>query len=156
MREDKVIRPDGKDGIYGVIEKQDGIGIVLLDDQNRVYLAGQWRYVTGKYSLSIIGGTREKGESPLVSAKRELLEETSFVAKRWKHLITFYPSIEVFNEKAYVFLARDLSEVKGQTDTIEDVRTKKVPFEKALDMIQKGEITDGFAIVGLLMAQKYI
>lgn len=154
VHEDKVIRPDGKGGIYGVIDKQDGIGIVVLDYKNRVYLAGQWRYLTGKYTLSIIGGTREDGETPLASAKRELLEEVSLVANKWEHLITFYPSLEVFNEKVYMFLARGLSKINNKKDMAEDVRAKKVDFNKAIDMIRRGEIVDGFAIVGLLAAKE--
>ena len=154
VREDKVIRPDGKEGIYGVIDKQDGIGIVVLDNKNRVYLAGQWRYLTGQYTLSIIGGTRENGETPLASAKRELLEEVSLVADDWEHLITFYPSIEVFNEKFYIFLARGLSKAKSIRDSAEDVSAKKVEFKKAINMIKKGKMVDGVGIIGLLIAKE--
>ena len=84
VRENKVVTPDGSDGIYGVIEKKVGLGIVAVDDNNNILRAGQWRYAIKRYSWSFIGGTLEDGESPLQAAKRELLEETNTKARTWK------------------------------------------------------------------------
>ena len=156
VREDKVVTPQGGDGIYGVIEKKKGLGIVALDEDNNVILAGQWRYPIKKYSWSIIGGTQEPGETPLQAAKRELLEETNNKARLWKRLAIFYPSPEVLDEKAYIFLARGLTPAKGRPDDIEQVKTKKVPLEEALKYVDSGDIVDGFAIVGLLKAKEHI
>lgn len=156
VRENIVVTPNGKDGIYGVIEKRVGLGIVAVDDDKNVILAGQWRYPINKYSWSIIGGTLEDGESPLHAAKRELLEETNTKARIWKRLAVFYPSPEVFDEKAYIYLAKGLSSSEGKPEEIEQVEAKKVPFEDALKYIDSGDIIDGFAIVGLLKAKEYL
>lgn len=156
VREDKVVRPDGKDGIYGVVEKAVGLGIVAIDEKQNVLLAGEWRYAIKKYSWSIIGGTLEKGETPLKSAKRELLEETNTKARKWKHLFSYYPSPEVFTELAHIYLAQDLYFAKAKDKGFEQIKAKRIPFKKALKMIDRGEIIDGFAITGLLKAKEIL
>ncbi len=76
LREDTVIRPDGAEGIYSVVEMRPSCGVVAINEDNQIALVGQWRYVHGKYSLEIPTGGSEEGEAPLDAAKRELLEET--------------------------------------------------------------------------------
>jgi 8-oxo-dGTP pyrophosphatase MutT (NUDIX family) len=154
VREDKVVRPDGKDGIYGVVQISDGVGIVAIDKDNNVLLIGEWRYPISKYSWSIICGTCEGNERPLSAAKKELIEEASMKAKNWQHLVTFHPSPGILDETAHIFLATDLADTIGVQEGTTKIRVKKVPFTKALDMIKKGKITDSYAIIGLLSAKE--
>lgn len=156
VREDKVIRPDGKKGIYGILEIPNGVAVVALDKENKVYLIGEWRYPIFKYSWSVICGTRDKDESPLASAKRELLEEANVKAKKWKKLITFHTTPGISDEKVFVYLATDLESAYGKQEETEMIRVKKVKFEKALEMIEKGNITDSYAIISLLKAKEKI
>src|SRR5580704_3550286 len=86
LREDKVIRPDGAEGIYSVVEIRPSCGIVAIDEDDRIALVGQWRYVHDRYSLEIPTGGSEQGETPLDAAKRELTEETGLTAKAWTAL----------------------------------------------------------------------
>src|SRR3989344_8313897 len=146
----EVITPNGKDGIYGVVHIPKGVAIVAMDDNQNVYLVGEWRYPISKYSWSIICGTLEKGETPLAAAKRELKEEANLKADIWKELITFHSSPGLVNETSYVYLAQKLSKVNGKQEEVEKIKAKKVKFSKALVMTEKGEITDSYAIVGLL------
>ncbi len=150
VREDKVVRPDGKDGIYGVVQIADGVGIVALDDKDNVFLIGEWRYPISKYLWSIICGTCEPKEKPIKAAKKELIEEANMKAKKWSHLITFHPSPGTLDETAHIFLARDLIKVRGKQEGTTKIRVKKVPLTKAWKMIDKGEITDSYAVIGLL------
>ena len=62
VREDKVIRPDGKEGIYGVVEMVDGVCMLPLDDDGYVYLVDQYRYTLEKNSIEAAGGSVKKGE----------------------------------------------------------------------------------------------
>jgi len=156
VREDKVVRPDGKDGIYGVVQIDDGVGIVAIDKDNNVLLKGEWRYPINKYDWSIICGTCEGNEKPLNAAKKELLEEASFKANTWKHLITFNTSPGIFDETAHIFLARNLISSKGIQEGTTKIKVKKVPYVKALKMIERGEIADSYAVIGLLKAKKLI
>lgn len=152
VRQDRVIRPDGKKGTYTVVERLPAVFVVALNERKEVYLVGLYRYTTNSYSLEIPGGGSE-GESPLRAAKRELKEETGLVAKKWEALGRFQMANGHTNEIGCVFLATGLvqtNESKQKEEGIDLI--KAVPISTALEMIRKGKITDGPSIVGLTYA----
>ena len=157
VREDQVIRPDGKPGIYGVVETRIATGIVALTPQNEVYLVGQYRYPMEEYSWEIVEGGSDEGEDPLVTAKRELEEEAGIVASEWIQLGEEYHLSNCHsNERGYLYLARGLREVAKRPEGTEVLQIKKVPFLKLLEMVDSGEIKDGLSIVGALRAERYL
>ena len=87
LREDSVIRPDGGEGIYSVVELPPSVGIIAVDDSGQVALVTQWRYVHNKMSIEIPTGSSSERDATLrVAAERELLEETGLSAHRWQEL----------------------------------------------------------------------
>ncbi len=86
VREHDVIRPDGKPGIYGVVETRIATGVVALTDSHEIYLVGQYRYPTNEYSWEIIEGGSDPQETALDAAKRELKEEAGLMAASWEPL----------------------------------------------------------------------
>ncbi len=79
-----VINPNGGKGIYGKVHfKNIAIGIVVLDDELNTWLVGQYRFTINEYTWEIPEGGGPLDIDPLVSAKRELLEETGLVAHEW-------------------------------------------------------------------------
>src|SRR5215472_16209804 len=109
IREDKVIRPDGAEGIYGVVEMPLSCGIVAIDDRDQIAMVSQWRYTLGKMSVEIPTGGGAHGEMPLDAAKRELSEETGLTASSWTSLGTIDNSNGVTTDVAHLFLALDLT-----------------------------------------------
>ncbi len=86
VREDRVVRPDGESGIYGVVHyKNIAVGILAIEEDH-VYLVGQYRYPLKSYSWEIPEGGCPEGEEPLRAAQRELREETGLEAARWQML----------------------------------------------------------------------
>ena len=80
---DDVVRPDGNPGIYGVVHFDAlAVGVVALDDEDRVLLVGQHRYPLDAYSWEIPEGGVPPGEDALDGARRELREESGVVAAR--------------------------------------------------------------------------
>lgn len=157
VREDQVIRPDGKPGIYGVVETRLATGIVALTPNNEVYLVGQYRYPMEQYSWEIVEGGSEIGEDPLLAAKRELEEEAGLVATEWIQLgDELHLSNCHSNERGYVYLARGLKEVSMRPEGTEVLQVKKVPFTKLLEMIDTGEVKDGLTIVGAYRAERFL
>lgn len=154
VREDKVIRPDGKKGIYGVVETKTATGVVALDADNNIFLVGQYRYPLDVYSWEIIEGGAEDSESAIDAAKRELLEEAGIIAKSWQqlggelHLSNCHSS-----ETAYVFLAKDLEFKEPNPEGTEVLEIKKMPFKNAYKMMRNGEITDCLSIIALERAR---
>ncbi len=157
VREDQVIRPDGQNGIYGVVETRIATGVVALTPERDVYLVGQYRYPTEMYSWEIIQGGTDKDEDPLVACQRELQEEAGLIAKEWTQLGgEIHLSNCVSSEKGYVYVAEVLSETQASPDGTEVLQIKKVSFEKALRMAQCGEIVDAMSVIAIFLTEKWL
>src|SRR5690348_9955030 len=84
---DEVDRPDGSDGIYGIVHFENrAVGVVVLDDADRVLLVGQHRYALDAYSWELPEGGVPEEEDLLEGAIRELREETGVEADEWRSL----------------------------------------------------------------------
>ena len=157
VREDKVIRPDGKKGIYGVVYLDNGVAVVAMTSKKEIYLVGEWRYAIGKFSWSLPAGYSEKNEKSLKSAKRELEEEVGLKAKNWKYLGTNYENVGVLNQKIKFYLATDLTKVNQKLDgTEKGMKVMKVPIKQAIKLIMEDKIFDGSAIIGIFKAVEYL
>jgi len=154
--EDKVIRPDKKKGIYGVIEVNNSVVIVALTKNKEVYLVRQWRYTLNCSTIELPWGGSKKGEKPLTAAKRELKEETGLLANRWISLgyLHDYPGIST--ERVYIFLAREIVVGKCKPDGTEELNILKVSFRKACKWSITGKIRDAVTIASLLKVKKYL
>jgi 8-oxo-dGTP pyrophosphatase MutT (NUDIX family)/arylsulfatase A-like enzyme len=157
VREDQVIRPDGKPGIYGVVEFQHwAIGVVPLTDDGDTFLVGQYRYTLDLYSWEIPEGGGEKAATPLVGAQRELREETGITAARWTYLGEAHLSNSATDEVGCIFLAEQLTLGQADPEGTEDLRLWRLPFAGAVRMALSGEISDALAVIGLLRADQYL
>lgn len=83
VREDSVIRPGGKEGIFGIIDMKDGVTVIAVDKENNIITTNEFAYAIDDYSLEVVSGGMDDGENPLDCAKRELEEETGYRAKEW-------------------------------------------------------------------------
>ena len=150
---DEVTRPDGNPGLYGVVHYANvAVGVVAIDDHDRVLLVGQHRYALDAYSWEIPEGGVPYDEDPLDGARRELREETGYEAASWTELLRFELSNSVSDERGVVFLARTLTPGTARPDGTEELALRWVPFEEVLAMIGRGEMTDALSQLGLLKA----
>ncbi|MDD2941371.1 MAG: NUDIX hydrolase [bacterium] len=152
LREDQVIRPDGQPGIYGVIEAKKASGVLVVDNDGLIVLVGQYRYTMECYSWELIAGGTEPDETPLVAAQRELREEAGLIAHDWRplghelHLSNCFSS-----ERAYLFLARDLTATESSPEGTEVLQIRRVSFAEAQAMVLSGAIQDAMTVIGLLL-----
>ena len=157
VREDRVLRPDGQPGIYGVVHFQSlAIGVVPLTDDGHTVLVGQYRYTLDLYSWEIPEGGGAPDVDPLDSAKRELREETGLTADRWTYLGEAHLSNSATDEVGCIFLAEGLTEGDAEPDETEELRSMRVPFDRVVEMALTGEISDALAVIGLLRADRYL
>jgi 8-oxo-dGTP pyrophosphatase MutT (NUDIX family) len=147
---DEVDRPDGSPGIYGVVHfVASAVGVVVLDDDDRVLLVGQHRYTLDAYSWEIPEGGVPAGESPLDGARRELREETGVEANDWRELLRFHLSNSITDETGVLFAARALRHGQPDPDPTEELTIRWMPFDEAMAMIADGRITDALTIMAL-------
>jgi 8-oxo-dGTP pyrophosphatase MutT (NUDIX family) len=150
VREDRVIRPDGEPGIYGVVHyKNIAVGVLPIEEDH-IYLVGQYRYPLESYSWEIPEGGCPEGEEPLLAARRELKEETGLEARRWRRLGEAYLSNSVADEYAVWFLATGLVPGDPRPEGTERLSVRRVPLREALTMALDGEITDALSLLAIM------
>jgi 8-oxo-dGTP pyrophosphatase MutT (NUDIX family) len=146
-----VITPAGNPGIYGVIHfKNLAIGIIPLDENNNTWIVGQFRYPLKKYTWEIPEGGGKIGVDPIDSAKRELQEECGIIAHHWEKILEMDLSNSATDEKAILYVARNLEFTESEPEETEDLQVKKVPFDTLFQMVMTGEITDAMTIAAVL------
>ena len=150
VREDRVVRPDGEPGIYGVVHYKNIAVGVLAVEEDQVYLVGQYRYPLERYSWEIPESGCPEGEEPLRAAQRELREETGLEAAHWRRLGEAYLSNSVADEYAVWFLATGLSPGEQRPEGTERLSVRRVSLHEALGLVLNGEITDALSILAIM------
>jgi 8-oxo-dGTP pyrophosphatase MutT (NUDIX family) len=151
VTEHQVINPSGNPGIYGEVHfKNIAIGIVALDVNGNIYVVNQFRFVLNQDSLEIPEGGGGLHIDPLLSAKRELKEETGLEANSWEKLMELHLSNSVSNEKAIIYLAKDLYQGEMALEDTEDIVVSKLSLKEAYDMVNENKITDAISVAAIL------
>lgn len=151
LTEFQVINPGGGEGIYGKVHfKNLAIGIIVLDEEYNTWLVGQYRYAPDQFTWEIPEGGGALHIDPLISAQRELLEETGIIAADWTEIQRMHLSNSVSDELAIIYLARDLSFGEASPEESEQITLLKLPFTEAFNMVASGEITDSLSVAAIL------
>ncbi|MBI2610271.1 NUDIX hydrolase [Candidatus Giovannonibacteria bacterium] len=150
VREDSVLRPDGKPGIFGVVTMLPGVSVIPLDENGNVYLTKEFHYGVGRTTIEAISGGIEKGENLLKTAKRELKEETGLTAKKWTYLGVVDPFTTVVNSSNHIYLAEQLNHGKSNPEGTEKIKVIKMPFKNGLKMVLDSKITHCATCVAIL------
>lgn len=152
VRLDDVKISNGNEGFREVVEHSGGVVIVPITAENKVVLIKQWRYPIDQELIELPAGKLEVGEEPFPAAKRELQEETGYVADKWEDLGCIFTAPGFCNEKLYMYKASDLTYTQTNFDDGEVIDKFEVSIKEATDMIKSGKINDAKTIAGIFMA----
>ena len=155
VHRDVVRLPDGSTGGREYIRHPGAVAIVPLFDDGRVLLERQFRYPHRREFIEVPAGKVDPGEAHLETAKRELLEETGYVAEEWRRLGVIHTAIAYTDEGIELFSARKLTLQKRQLEKGEFLETLSIPFGEAVAMIRDGRITDAKTVASLLWVEKF-
>lgn len=136
-----------------VIHHPGGVCIVALDDENNVYMVEQFRYPFGQALTEIPAGKLEYGENPEECGKRELKEEIGATAESFEYLGKLYPTVAYDTEIIYMYLARGLKFGEQDLDEGEFLGVKKIPLDKAAEMVMNDELHDSKTQLAILKAK---
>lgn len=154
VRRDTVRLPDGNLATREYINHPGAVVVLALCEGNRLLFERQHRYPLHRDFIEFPAGKIDPGEDSLDCAKRELLEETGYVAGCWSYLTTIHPCIGYSDEKLVYYLARDLEHRGSQLDHDEFLETFTLPLSDALEQLRAGLITDVKTVAGLFWAEK--
>jgi len=151
---DILIEPNGHRHIKDVVRHNGSVVMLAVDERKNpadpdVILERQYRHAAGQYLIELPAGSRNPGEAPLAAAKRELIEETGYRARRWKMLIRYFASPGFLGEWMQIYLARDIREGTAHPELDEQIEIVRVPLSQAMKMIAEGKIHDGKTLIGL-------
>jgi ADP-ribose pyrophosphatase len=156
VRKDNVRLPDGKTGSREYINHPGAVAVLALLDNGNLVMERQFRYAPQREFIELPAGKIDHGEDILVCAKRELLEETGYVASEWVHLATAWPCIGYADERMEYFLARGLSHQGRKLDDGEFLEVFELSLTEALEWIRLGKINESKTIVGLFWLEKHL
>ena len=149
---DEVTLPNGAHAELEVVHHPGGAAVAAIDQDERVCLLRQYRYVAGGWLWELPAGKLEPGEPPLLTAQRELSEEAGVRAHTWSSLGSYWSSPGVFAELLHLYLARDLEATASAPESNEVFEVHWVPLEEACARALDGDIRDGKTALGLLRA----
>ena len=139
-----------------VVRHNGSVVILAIDDTKSkrdpmVVMERQYRHAAKEYLLEVPAGKMEEGENPLAGAKRELLEETGFKAKRWRKMARYFASPGFLGEWMQIFLAQGLTMGDAQPEYDEQLEIEMIPLSRLLSMIEEGKIYDGKTLISVML-----
>ncbi len=150
LRVDDVALPSGQKTVREVIEHDGAVVIVAIDEENHVLLVRQFRHAAGKNLLELPAGGIDPGETPEMTARREMQEETGYIPESLRCLGGFYSAPGYASEYLHLFLATGLSPSRLIADDTEEIKLVRLSLSQARELILTGQIQDAKTIAGLL------
>jgi ADP-ribose pyrophosphatase len=151
LQVDEVELPDGKKGKREIVKHPGAVSVIATTDEGKIVLVEQYRKALERTLIEIPAGKLEKGEEPVVTARRELEEETGYVCDHMEYVTAFYTSPGFADEYIHFFEAKGLKKKEHAASLDEDefVELLEVTLEEALVFMQEGKIHDAKTVYAL-------
>ncbi len=149
----KIILPNGNEMNVEKAHSAE-VAVILPILSGQVIMLRQFRPVIGKWMYELPAGLIDAGEKPVDAARRELREETGFLAAKMHRIIDVFSSPGFSDEHVYIFFASDLKEVGQELEPSENIKLLKIPIDKAIDMAKSGKIKNVHSVAALILFDK--
>lgn len=150
LRVDRIIEPGGVEATREVVGHPGSVVVLPRLDDGRIIVVRQYRYPAGKPLWELVAGGLEPGETPRAAAHRELREETGYLARRVRPLLSFYPSPGILTERMFLVEARGLTESQAHPEEDERIRVARFTPAELRRMMRAKRIQDAKTLVGLM------
>ena len=152
LYQDKVEIRTGKMMHYTWYKSSDVAVIVPFIDNDTLVMIRQYRYPLHKVLLEFPAGHIENYEDAEKTARRELLEETGYLAKQIEELYVYHPSVSISQQLVHIFRAKNLFKGESKHDTMEDIRTiESVSLKKLQEMVRERKIDSAGTLIAYLI-----
>ena len=152
---DQVEEPGGVSARRDVVRHNGSVVILAVDtstnpDDPGILLIRQYRHAADSFLLELPAGRMEPGEKLIPAAKRELIEETGYRAKRWSKHVKYFASPGFVSEAMNILIAEDLTLGEAAPEDDERIELHMTPLSEVLRMIRENRIHDGKTLIGVL------
>jgi ADP-ribose pyrophosphatase len=153
---DTVEEPGGGINTREIIRHHGSVVILAVDESKNpndpeIVFERQYRHATGRFLIELPAGRVEPKEPPLSAAKRELIEETGYRAKRWTLLTKYFASPGFLGEWMQLYLARDIREGRSAPEPDENIEVFRMTLSEAMALVSANKIQDGKTLIGLML-----
>ncbi len=150
VRRDEVIEPDGLRASREIVAHPGSVVILPVLPDGRIVLVRQFRYATGRYLWELVAGRKEPVESPIRAARRELLEETGYRARRFRVFLDVFPTPGFLTERMFILLAEGLTPGQARPEDDEHITVRAFSVAQIERMLRGGRMRDAKSIAGIL------
>jgi ADP-ribose diphosphatase len=155
LQRDTVIEPGGVRADRDIIVHPGSVVVLPVFKNGSVLLIRQYRHSVGEFLWELVAGRKEPNESPVAAARRELIEETGYRAKRMRKLMRVVPTPGFVNEWMWIFAAEGLTEGAAQPEEDEKITPRIFTMKQAEKMIERGTLRDAKSICGILYYRRF-
>jgi ADP-ribose pyrophosphatase len=153
---DDVAEPGGVRATRDVVRHNGSVVVLAVDTATDpsdpgILLIRQYRHAANKFLLELPAGRIEPGEKLIPAAKRELIEETGYRAKRWSKHVTYYASPGFVSEAMNILFAEELTRGEATPEDDERIEIQMTPLSEVMRLIHDGKIEDGKTLIGVLL-----
>lgn len=149
LRVDYLRNAEGKEVVRELIEHNGGVTICCKPDEQSIVLIKQYRYSVDELLYELPAGRIERGEDLLEAAKRELAEETGYIAKNWREISRVYTAPGFCNEMLYMYEATDVTLTEQSLDDDEEAEVIVMSLTEAWQLVIEGKVRDAKTVAGL-------
>lgn len=152
LKVDDVTLPNGATSKREIINHPGAVAVIAITDNHKLLLVEQYRKAIERSIIEIPAGKLEKGEQPIVTARRELEEETGYTTDDLTFVQAFATSPGFADEVIHIYLAKNLKklEVAAALDEDEFVELMEVTLEEAEAMVADERIYDAKTAYAIL------
>ena len=150
VRTDRVIEPGGVEVTRDIVTHTGSVVVLPVFPNGDILLIRQYRHTIGDYLWELVAGRVEEGEAPAVAARRELLEETGYTARRFRKLLVAYPTPGFVSESMTLYVAEGLREGAPRPDADERITMRRFSRKEIENWLRRGRLRDAKSILGVL------
>jgi ADP-ribose pyrophosphatase len=155
VRRDRVIEPGGLRVDRDVVVHSGSVVLLPVFRNGEILLVRQYRHSVGRFLWELVAGRIEAGESPRAAARRELVEETGYTARRFRKLMDVFPTPGFLSEHMVVFACTDLTAGVAQPEADERVEARRFTLRELERMMRTGRLRDTKTIASVLFYARF-
>jgi ADP-ribose pyrophosphatase len=156
LRQDRVSEPGAVVATRDIVVHRGSVVVLPVFPDGRVLLVRQYRHAIGGFLWELVAGRVEPGESRPAAARRELIEETGYTARRVGQMLEIFPSPGFITERMWIFLATGLQQGLAQPEEDERITPEMFQLAALEKMIRQGKLHDAKSVAAILFYARFL